>query len=175
MTGFDCVWQHWIVLASHLLCNLCISCQWRAARPRAPFRCREINIIDNRKWRDANLRKITNWLLCWAVIFDRPNLTASLAAIFVSVQVVFLDCPFLDCLNHGVTTLTVGVTTFTNHSEKECKCMRKSACKCYLTSYLWFDKSCQFHESPSRTWIWSWQIPSNARCEMQNAPSFERP
>ena len=116
MTGFDCVWQHWIVLASCLLCNLCISCQWRAACPRAPFQCREINIIDNRKWRDANLRKITSWLLCWAVIFDGPNLTASLAAIFALVQVVFLDCPFLDCLNHGVTTSTVGVTTFTNHS-----------------------------------------------------------
>lgn len=61
---------------------------------------------------------MTNWLLRWAVIFDEPNLTASQAATFASVRVVFLDCPFLDCLNRGVTTSTVGVTTFTNHSEQ---------------------------------------------------------
>jgi len=90
-----------------------------------PFRRWEINLIDDRKWRDANLREITNWLLRRAVIFDGPNLTASQAAIFASVRVVFLDCPFLDCLNHGVTTSTVGVTTFTNHSVK-------LPCGCYL-------------------------------------------
>ena len=51
-----------------------------------------------------------------AVIFDGNNLTASEAVIFGSVQVVFFYCPFLDCLYHVVTTLTVGVTSFTNHS-----------------------------------------------------------
>jgi hypothetical protein len=50
------------------------------------------------------------------VFFDGPNFTPSQAAIFASVQVVFLNCPFLDCFNHGVTTSTGGVTSFTNHS-----------------------------------------------------------
>ena len=51
-----------------------------------------------------------------AVIFDGTNLTAVEAVIFGLVQVVFFYCPFLDCLYHVVTTLTVGVTSFTNHS-----------------------------------------------------------
>ena len=51
-----------------------------------------------------------------AVIFDRAKMTALEAVIFASVQVVFFYCPFLDCLNHVVTTSTVGVTSFSNHS-----------------------------------------------------------
>ena len=51
-----------------------------------------------------------------AVNFDRTILSAPEAVIFGSVQVVFFYCPFLDYLNHGVTTVTVGVTSFTNHS-----------------------------------------------------------
>ena len=51
-----------------------------------------------------------------AVIFDRTILSAPEVVIFGSVQVVFFYCPFLDFLNHGVTTVTVGVTSFTNHS-----------------------------------------------------------
>ena len=54
-----------------------------------------------------------------AVIFDRTILSAPEAVIFGSLQVVFFYCPFLDYLNHGVTTVTVGVTSFTNHSELE--------------------------------------------------------
>ena len=69
-----------------------------------------------RNRRETNLIKTPNGLLPWAVIFDGPNLTALQAAIFASVRVVFLDCPLLDCLYHVVTTSTVGVTTFTNHS-----------------------------------------------------------
>ena len=78
----------------------------------------DISTRNARKRGSVNLREIRNWLLLWAVIFDRLNLTASQAAIFASVRVVFLDCPFLDCLNHDVTTSTVGVTSFTNHSIK---------------------------------------------------------
>ena len=52
-----------------------------------------------------------------AVIFDRTILSAPEAVIFGSLQVVFFYCPFLDYLNHDVTTVTVGVTSFTNHSE----------------------------------------------------------
>ena len=51
-----------------------------------------------------------------AVIFDRTILSAPEVVIFGSVQVVFFYCLFLDFLNHGVTTVTVGVTSFTNHS-----------------------------------------------------------
>jgi hypothetical protein len=44
-------------------------------------------------------------------------LTASQAVIFASVRVVFLDCPYLDCLFHDVTASPVNVTSFTNHSD----------------------------------------------------------
>ena len=42
-----------------------------------------------------------------AVIFDRTILSAPEAVIFGSLQVVFFYCPFLDYLNHGVTTVTL--------------------------------------------------------------------